>query len=54
MLIAYDADTAGQAATVRGLDLARDSECQVRVLALPARRIRTMLFVATEPKPLLR
>lgn len=36
VLIAYDADTAGQAATVRGLDLARDSGCQVRVLALPA------------------
>lgn len=33
--IGYDADSAGQAATVRGLELTRAAGCQVRVLKVP-------------------
>jgi len=35
IIISYDADTAGQAATQRGLDLLRDIGCNVRVLTVP-------------------
>lgn len=35
VIIAYDADTAGQAATMRGLELLTDTGCSVRVLSLP-------------------
>jgi len=35
IIIAYDADTAGQAATQRGLELLRDIGCNVRVLSVP-------------------
>ncbi|HHV08071.1 MAG TPA: DNA primase [Firmicutes bacterium] len=35
MFIAYDADKAGQTATVRGLQLARQAGCQLKVLLLP-------------------
>lgn len=35
IVIAYDADTAGQAATIRGLDLLNNMGCQVRVLSVP-------------------
>lgn len=35
IIIAYDADTAGQAATIRGLDLLHDIGCNVRVLTVP-------------------
>jgi len=34
-LIAYDADAAGVAATIRGLDLLQELGCRVRVLSLP-------------------
>ncbi len=36
VVIAYDADAAGQAATVRGLDLIQDAGLEVRVAVLPA------------------
>ena len=35
IIISYDADTAGQAATQRGLDLLRDIGCNVKVLTVP-------------------
>jgi DNA primase len=35
VVIAYDADAAGEAATVRGMDLLEELGCQVRVLRLP-------------------
>lgn len=35
IIIAYDSDTAGQAATMRGLDILYDIGCSVRVLTLP-------------------
>lgn len=35
IIISYDADTAGQAATMRGLDLLNDIGCNVRVLQIP-------------------
>lgn len=35
IIIAYDADTAGQAATQRGMELLRDIGCNVRVLTVP-------------------
>jgi DNA primase len=35
IIICYDSDTAGQAATMRGLDLLSDIGCNVKVLALP-------------------
>ncbi|HEX9061423.1 MAG TPA: DNA primase [Clostridia bacterium] len=35
IIISYDADTAGQAATMRGLDLLRDLGSSVRVLLIP-------------------
>jgi len=35
VIISYDADTAGQAATQRGLDLLSDIGCNVRVLTVP-------------------
>ena len=35
IIISYDADTAGQAATLRGLDLLNDLGCRVRVLIIP-------------------
>lgn len=35
IIISYDADTAGQAATMRGLDLLNDIGCNVKVLMLP-------------------
>jgi len=35
IIISYDADTAGQAATLRGLDLLNDMGCNVRVLTVP-------------------
>ncbi|QXM05714.1 DNA primase [Crassaminicella indica] len=34
VIIAYDADTAGQAATLRGLDILREVGCRVRVVRL--------------------
>lgn len=33
--IAYDSDSAGQAATLRGLDILQDMGCEVRVVSLP-------------------
>ncbi len=36
LAIAFDADTAGNAATIRGLDLARGMDFNVRVLTLPS------------------
>lgn len=35
IIISYDADTAGQAATMRGLDLLNDIGCNVKVLTVP-------------------
>ena len=35
ILIAYDADAAGQAATLRGLDLFRDAGCSLRIIQFP-------------------
>lgn len=35
IIIAYDADTAGVAATIRGLDILQDLGCQVRVVSIP-------------------
>lgn len=35
IIIAFDADTAGVAATVRGLDLLQELGCQVRVISIP-------------------
>ncbi len=35
IIISYDADTAGQAATLRGLDLLNDIGCNVKVLIIP-------------------
>lgn len=35
IIIAYDADAAGQAATIRGLDLLDDMGCSVKVLQVP-------------------
>lgn len=35
VIISYDADTAGQAATMRGLDLLNDIGCNVKVLQIP-------------------
>ena len=35
VIISYDADTAGQAATMRGLDLLSDIGCNVKVLIIP-------------------
>jgi DNA primase len=35
IIISYDADTAGQAATRRGLDILNDIGCKVRVLSVP-------------------
>lgn len=35
VIISYDADTAGQAATMRGLELLNDIGCNVRVLIVP-------------------
>lgn len=35
VIIAYDADTAGVAATMRGLDLLQELGCQVRVVSIP-------------------
>ncbi len=35
VIICYDSDTAGQAATLRGLDILEKSGCNVRVLLLP-------------------
>ena len=35
MIISYDTDAAGQAATLRGLELLRNAGCSVRVLTLP-------------------
>lgn len=35
IIISYDADTAGQAATMRGLDLLNDIGCNVKVLQIP-------------------
>ncbi len=35
IIISYDADTAGQAATLRGLDILNDIGCSVRVLSVP-------------------
>lgn len=35
IIISYDADTAGQAATLRGLDLLNDIGCNVKVLMVP-------------------
>lgn len=35
IIISYDADTAGQAAALRGLDLLNDIGCNVRVLVVP-------------------
>ncbi|MCR4437036.1 MAG: DNA primase [Clostridiales bacterium] len=35
IIISYDADTAGQAATMRGLDLLNDVGCNVKVLIIP-------------------
>lgn len=35
IIISYDADTAGQAATMRGLDLLRNIGCNVKVLIIP-------------------
>lgn len=35
VVISYDADTAGQAATIRGLDLLNEIGCNVRVLTVP-------------------
>lgn len=35
IVISYDADTAGQAATMRGLDLLSDIGCKVKVLMVP-------------------
>ncbi|HHV59561.1 MAG TPA: DNA primase [Clostridiaceae bacterium] len=35
VIISYDADTAGQAATVRGLDILNEIGCNVRVLLIP-------------------
>lgn len=35
VIISYDTDTAGQAATVRGLDLLNDIGCDVKVLTIP-------------------
>ncbi len=37
-LIAYDADTAGIAATIRGLDLLQELGCRVKVVSLPKGR----------------
>ncbi|WP_334111311.1 toprim domain-containing protein, partial [Thermodesulfitimonas autotrophica] len=37
-LIAYDADAAGVAATIRGLDLLQEVGCRVRVISVPAGR----------------
>ncbi|QEK12344.1 DNA primase [Crassaminicella thermophila] len=34
IVIAYDSDTAGQAATLRGLDILREAGCQVKVVCL--------------------
>ncbi len=38
VIISYDADTAGQAATLRGLETLSDAGCDVRVLTLPEGR----------------
>jgi DNA primase len=35
VIIAYDTDSAGQAATLRGLDILEEAGCQVRVLMIP-------------------
>ncbi|MCX7843251.1 MAG: DNA primase [Clostridia bacterium] len=35
IIISYDADTAGQAATLRGLDILNDIGCNVKVLRIP-------------------
>lgn len=35
VIIAYDADSAGQAATLRGLEILEEAGCQVRVLLIP-------------------
>jgi len=35
IIISYDADTAGMAATMRGLDLLNDIGCNVKVLIIP-------------------
>lgn len=35
IIISYDADTAGQAATMRGLDILSDIGCNVKVLVIP-------------------
>ena len=35
VIISFDSDTAGQAATIRGLDLLTDMGCNVKVLTLP-------------------
>lgn len=35
IIISYDADTAGQAATIRGLDLLSEMGCNVKVLIIP-------------------
>ncbi|MDN5363334.1 MAG: primase [Eubacteriales bacterium] len=36
VVMAFDADTAGQAATLRGLDLLQEAGCRVRVVTVPA------------------
>lgn len=35
MIIAYDSDSAGQAATMRGLDILEKAGCNIRVLIIP-------------------
>ncbi len=35
VIIAYDADSAGQAATLRGLDILEEAGCRVKVLTIP-------------------
>jgi DNA primase len=36
VIIAYDADTAGQSATLRGMEILNNMKCQVRILRVPS------------------
>lgn len=53
VVIAYDADTAGQAATLRGLDLLVAAGCDVKVLRLPQGKDPDELIRTQGPEPFL-
>jgi len=53
VIIAYDADTAGQSATLRGLDLLVTAGCDVKVLRLPQGKDPDELIRTQGPEPFL-